>query len=209
VPDAPPDTTEARILDAAHRVFLRRGVDGARTQEIADEAGVNKALLHYYFRTKERLAEAVFLRAAGQLFPGMAAALGADVPVEERVRRVVAFESGFLAANPYLPGYILGELRAHPERMKALIHTTLPVEQLRAGVLGGLQAELDRAAAEGRLRPFRAEEFLVNLVSLIVFPFAARPMLELVLGLDGEAFDAFLARRTEGLADFFLRALRP
>src|SRR5258705_12114381 len=63
--------TEQRILDAAHVVFLRRGSAGARTQEIAREAGVNSALLHYYFRTKDRLAQAVFQRAAMQLMPAV------------------------------------------------------------------------------------------------------------------------------------------
>src|ERR1041384_1805079 len=84
--------TEARILDAAHRVFVKRGTAGARTQEIAKEAGVNSELLHYYFRTKERLAEAVFRRAAGQLFPIVAGILGSDLPLEDKVHKVIAVE---------------------------------------------------------------------------------------------------------------------
>src|SRR3954470_9902711 len=84
--------TERRILDAAHRVFMRGGTAGARTQEIAAEAGVNSALLHYYFRTKERLATAVFHRAAGELFPAVAGILASDVSLEEKVRQVIAVE---------------------------------------------------------------------------------------------------------------------
>ncbi len=201
--------TQTRILDAAHRVFVRRGMDGARTQEIADEAGVNKALLHYYFRTKERLAEAVFERAAGQLFPALAGALAADAPIETRVRRVVEFEMRFLEANPFLPGYILAEMRAHPERMKAALGRALPVDTLRQHTLDGLQAALDAEAAAGTIRPIGARDFIANLVSLIVFPFAARPMLEFVLGFEPGDFEAFVERRRERLADFFLHALRP
>src|SRR5687767_15639661 len=81
--------TREKILDAAHAVFVRRGTAGARTQEIADEAGVNKALLHYYFRTKERLAEAVFERAARQLFPPLLSTLTSDLSIEEKVERVI------------------------------------------------------------------------------------------------------------------------
>ncbi len=77
--------TDLRILEAAHRVFVRRGVAAARTQEIADEAGVNKALLHYYCRSKERLADAVSLRAAREMFPRMMAALASDVPLRDRL----------------------------------------------------------------------------------------------------------------------------
>src|SRR5262245_51674400 len=79
--------TERRILDAAHRVFLRRGTAGARTQEIAKEAGVNSALLHYYFRTKERLAEAVFRHAAAQLLPNAVRILGSDAELEVKVEQ--------------------------------------------------------------------------------------------------------------------------
>ena len=79
---SPDRDTEQRILDAAHVVFLRRGTAGARMQEIAKEADVNSALLHYYFRSKERLAEAVFQRAAMQLMPAVIRILGSDAELE-------------------------------------------------------------------------------------------------------------------------------
>jgi AcrR family transcriptional regulator len=205
----PPAETEQRILEAAHRVFLRRGVDGARTAHIAEEAGVNTALLHYYFRSKERLAEKVFARAAGALFPRIAQALAGDGTVEDRVRRFVAVEMEFFQANPYLPGFILSELRRHRERMQALVRSVLPIEEMRATVLTELQRQLDSEAAAGRIRPIRGDDFVVNLVSLIVFPFVATPMLEVILGLDQPAFEAFVQRRKDELADFFMRALRP
>src|SRR3954468_4682805 len=87
-PPLPDGDTERKILDAAHRVFLRSGTAGARTQEIAAEAGVNSALLHYYFRSKERLATAVFHRAAGELFPAVARILLSDVSLEDKIRQV-------------------------------------------------------------------------------------------------------------------------
>src|SRR5215831_12710826 len=99
--------TESRILDAAHRVFVRSGTAGARTQEIAKEAGVNSALLHYYFRTRERLAEAVFRRAASQLMPAVIRILASDTPLDEKVAQVVEVELRQLSATPYVPGYIL------------------------------------------------------------------------------------------------------
>ena len=83
------ERTEQRILEAAHAVFVRRGTAGARMQEIAQEAAVNQALLHYYFRSKERLAEAVFRRAAGELLPRVIDVLGSDAAIEEKVARVV------------------------------------------------------------------------------------------------------------------------
>src|SRR5262252_8411688 len=80
--------TERRILDAAHAVFVQRGTAGARMQDIARAAGVNQALLHYYFRSKDRLAEAVFRRTAAQFMPRIIAVMASDVPLEQKVERV-------------------------------------------------------------------------------------------------------------------------
>src|SRR5512139_1959430 len=82
--------TEQRILDAARTVFVRRGTAGARMQEIAAEAGVNQALLHYYFRSKERLASAVFQQVAARVFPVLLQVLGSDMTLDEKVERVVS-----------------------------------------------------------------------------------------------------------------------
>src|ERR1700704_1909452 len=89
---APDGQTEQRILGAAHTVFLRRGTAGARMQDIATEAGVNQALLHYYFRSKARLSEAVFRRAARQLFPTVFEVMASDAELEDKVTRVVQLE---------------------------------------------------------------------------------------------------------------------
>src|SRR3954471_10683573 len=105
--------TEQRILDAAHAVFVRRGTAGARMQEIAKEAGVNQALLHYYFRSKERLSTAVFAQFATRLFPALIEILGGDAPLDEKVDRVIALYLANLTRNPFLPGYLLSELHHH------------------------------------------------------------------------------------------------
>jgi AcrR family transcriptional regulator len=203
-----PDT-EAQILEAAHRVFLRRGTAGARTQEIADEAGVNKALLHYYFRTKERLAEAVFLRAAQTLFPQMLAALASNLPLREKLQQAVEAELTILEANPYLPGYIISEFQYRPDTFRALLTGALPVEAVRRAVFEKIQTQLDAEAEAGRLRPTRAEDFIVALMAQLVFPVAAAPMLETLLGLDADAQRAMTERRRDGLADAILRSFAP
>src|SRR3954466_6008424 len=106
--------TEARILDAAHSVFIRRGTAGARMQEIAAEAGVNQALLHYYFRNKEQLARAAFERAARGFMPAVVQMIASDIGLEDKVRRIVELELDALSRAPYLPGYIIGEVTHRP-----------------------------------------------------------------------------------------------
>src|SRR5947199_9912696 len=91
---------EQRILDAAHVVFVRRGTAGARMQEIADEAGVNKALLHYYFRSKSRLAAAVFQRVARGLFLRVSEILGSNATIDDKVRDVIRLYPEQLSKTP-------------------------------------------------------------------------------------------------------------
>jgi TetR/AcrR family transcriptional regulator len=203
--------TEQRILDAAHAVFVRRGTAGARMQEIAREAGVNQALLHYYFRSKEQLAQAAFARAAAQFMPAVIGVMAGAGELEDKVRRVVALELDHLSRAPFLPGYILGEVTHRPERAAQLIAAMVgeTADDIRPRVFGTLKAQLDARIAAGTLRPIAPHSFMVNLMALCIFPFAARPMLMTMLGLDDEGFARFIAVRREELPAFFLGALRP
>jgi TetR/AcrR family transcriptional regulator len=206
-----PADAEQRILDAAHRVFLRRGSAGARTQEIADEAGVNKALLHYYFRSKERLASAVFRRAAAKLMPPVIATLGSADDLETKVQRVIEIELDVLLRHPYLPGYIISELTHNPDRGKQFLAalSEMPLAELVSTVLAVLGRQIRARVRAGGMRPITPDQFILNLLSLCIFPFAARPMVQTVLQLDDAAFERLIARRKRELPTFFLQALRP
>lgn len=211
---APPERdgdTEQRILDAAHTVFMRTGTAGARMQEIAREAGVNSALLHYYFRSKDRLAEAVFHRAAAQLFPVVVGVLASDRPLAEKVRAIVEIETDRLSRTPYLPAYIISELAHHPERITQFISamTGSRPEALGRKLLRVVGGQIGEEVRAGRMRPVAPEQLLVNLLSLCIFPFAARPMISALMGLDDKAFARFIRERRETLPAFFLDALRP
>jgi AcrR family transcriptional regulator len=204
--------TEQAILEAAHRVFLRHGTSGARMQDIAREADVNQALLHYYFRSKDRLAAAVFRRAAMELLPPLVALLAdAALSLDEKITRVVHHELDQLSRTPYLPGYVLSELTHHPERCEQLIGvlTGLRVDAFAPTVLAVLDAQLRDAAREGRMRAIAPEDFLATLVSLCIFPFAARPMLSALFRWDADAWAEFVARRRRDLPGMIREALRP
>jgi AcrR family transcriptional regulator len=203
--------TERRILDAAHAVFVRRGTAGARMQEIAAEAGVNQALLHYYFRSKEQLAQAAFARAASEFLPAIVEVMASGAELEEKVVRVVALELDQLLRVPYLPGYIIGEVTHRPERARQLIVAMAgeSADDIRPRLFGTLKAQIDARVAAGTMRPIAPHTFMVNLMSLCIFPFAARPMLMAIAGLDERGFAQFIARRREELPAFFLGGLRP
>ena len=203
--------TEQRILDAAHAVFVRSGTAGARMQEIAREAGVNSALVHYYFRSKERLAEAVFRRVAGNLLPSVIKVLSSDRDLAAKVQAVVDVELDALSRAPFIPTYLISELAHHPERARQLVSavTGMVPEEVGRSVLAALQLQIDAEVAAGAMHPIAPDQFVVNLLSLCIFPFAGRPMLQVLLGIDDEGFKGFIDRRRIELPSFFMRALRP
>jgi AcrR family transcriptional regulator len=203
--------TERRILDAARTVFVQRGTAGARMQEIAEEAGVNQALLHYYFRSKDGLAAAVFREVAGRLIPTIARILGSDAPLEAKVDEFVHIYIDTVRQNPFVPGYIISEMHHHPERLSDMMTQatgTHPAD-IGKGFLGRLDAQLAERVAAGTLRHISAEQFFVNLIALCMYPFVARPLITAVLAQDADDFDRFLLQRREQLPAFILGALRP
>jgi TetR/AcrR family transcriptional regulator len=207
--ESPDDGTEHRIFDAADRVFARRGTDGARMQEIAEEAGVNKALLHYYYRTKDRLAEAVFRRTLEKFLPTVIQTMAAeDLEIEEKVERVVHDYLDQLSRRPYMPGYLISEITHHPDRLPRLV-TALAGNQMKRRVLTTLRRQIDERVRQRTMVPITAEQFLVNIIALCVFPFAVRPMLDALLGVDAKSFEKFIDERRRELPAFIMRAVRP
>ncbi|MBA3258564.1 MAG: TetR/AcrR family transcriptional regulator [Gemmatimonadales bacterium] len=202
-PKADQETRE-RILDAAHAVFLRNGTANSRTQEIAAEAGVNKALVHYYFGTKAALADAIFARALGSLMPRIFGILADPArSIEEKVPAIVREQIDFQSARPYFAGYLVSELHAEPERITRLMARggTVPLDVIRR--------QLREGARAGKFRRLGAEQFVANLMGLLIFPFAIRPALCELLALDAAGWRAFLEERRRILPDFFMAGLRP
>jgi AcrR family transcriptional regulator len=202
----PTNDTERRILEAAHTVFVRKGTQGANLKDVAQEADVNQALLHYYFRNKETLADTVFEQVASTFIPRIQEAFAADLPLDEKVESVVQKYAELIRKNPYLPFYVLGELNHNPEEMKERVRSMGVAPWAELDVL----ADQLRAKAEtGDIRPISAEQFVVNLLSLCIFPFVARPLIEIQFDMDDDEFERFIEERLETVPEFFLNAIQP
>lgn len=199
----PNDSTEQKIFDAAHEVFMQKGMDGAKMQEIADRAGINKALLHYYYRSKEKLYEMVARAIIGRALPIIREFLETEYPLEEKIRRFVNFYVDLIARNPYVPIFVISEMNKHPDRF---IDNILPKEIPKPDVFLH-QVEVEIAA--GRIRPIKPQHLLVNMVSLCIFPFVAKPMMRIVIGMNAQEMRIFLDERKEEVLHFILASLRP
>ncbi len=196
--------TKARILAAAHEVFLEHGTARATTQAIADRAGVNKALIHYYFRTKQTLAREVFFAAHGQLWPQVFATLAdPQLPLADKIRQVVAVQLAFVRRRPYLPGYVISELHAEPDLLAEAIgrRGRPPLEVV--------QAQIDAGVRAGTMRPMRAEQLITTLISAMLFPFAIRPALEAMQVFGEGGFEAYLDERERALPDLLIAGMQP
>jgi AcrR family transcriptional regulator len=181
--------TEERILDSARDVFHERGYDGARMQEIADRAGINKALLHYYFRSKDQLFETIFKATVSKFLPAVLQNLAGVETVSVKIHRFVSSYIDTLKANPFIAAFILHELNRNPDRVRGFIPPLVMAKM--APFLDQISREMDA----GTIPKSDPRHFLVNMFSMCIFPFIANPILKSVLSMDADAYDRFLEER--------------
>lgn len=198
-----PADAEQKIFIAAREVFFKQGYDGGRMEEIARRAGVNKALLHYYFRSKRQLFLAVFRASASEIIPHVWTFLAEDGPVLEKLERFVGAYLEVALANPELPAFFFEEVRRNPEWLAAL------VKQHTAGLFDRLSEQVEAEARAGVIRSIPAEQLLVNTLALCAFPFLARPVLKAFTRFDSDAYQAFLESRKTEVVMFLRAALQP
>jgi AcrR family transcriptional regulator len=213
---APADTadiadTESRILAAARVVFTRSGTAGARMQDIAREAGVNQALLHYYFRSKQALADRVFREAAAGLFAALPRTIRPDASLEDVLRDFIHAYIDTTRRTPFVPPYVAAEVHQHPERVVQVIRELSGRDPRDESprLLVTVQAMIDARVRAGEMRPISADQLVVNTMALLAFPFVARALLAGVHGMDDAAFERFLDERRDDLPRFILNAVRP
>lgn len=197
------DSTEQKIFDAAHELFVQKGMDGARMQEIADRAGINKALLHYYYRSKEKLYEAVARVILGRAVPVISQLIESEQPLEAKIRNFIDFYIGVISQNPFIPLFIISEINKHPDRFfEAILPKELPKPQI-------FMRQVEEEIAAGRIRHIHPKHLLINIISMCVFPFIAKPMARIALGMNSAELRLFLEERKEQVTEFVLASLRP
>lgn len=182
-------STEQKIKEAARKLFTQKGFAATRTRDIAEEAGINLALLNYYFRSKQKLFDLIMLENFRQFIGGLSANFTDEtLSMEEKVKRVVNGYIDFLTEFPDLPLFILNEIQGNPSELAKRLHEELaPARRL-------FFQQLVDSKKEGKttLDPF---QFIANLVGLSVFPFVAKPLLQRVLNVSDEQFRAYMDDR--------------
>lgn len=194
--------TEDKIFEAATEVFVEKGMDGARMQDIANRAGINKALLHYYFRTKEKLFTTVFEMIARKLFRKFSPLLDENLTLEDKIRFFFKEHITFLQENPRLPGFILNEVNRNPARIKKML-SAIDFESLGLKLYEQHKNEFQRYG----LTPAFLPQILISMAAISVFPFAAKGILESILDRLDMKFNDFIEERKTFAAEFIIKAL--
>jgi TetR/AcrR family transcriptional regulator len=195
--------TEEKIFESATEVFIEKGMDGARMQDIANHAGINKSLLHYYYRTKDHLFNAVFEMIAGQMFRKFSPVLDKNLTLEEKIRFFFREHIDFLQKNPRLPGFLLNELHRNPARIKKLIQS-IDINKLWTTLEAQHKDELIKYNITKETIP----QLMTSIAAMSVFPFIAKPIVGSIMEKMGYDFDIYIEERKEYAADFVIRALK-
>lgn len=194
--------TESKILNAAKNVFQSKGMDGSRMQEIADSAGINKALLHYYYRSKQVLFEAVFSNAFSLIAPQLNKILNDDTDLFEKIRNFAKNYISFIQKHPYLPNFVINELNRNPEFVIKL------KEKKDFPKLENFTNQINEYVAQGLIRPISPEQLFMNLLSLNLFPVIGAPLFKMFLNLDDAEYKKIMEDRKTEVADFIINAIK-
>ncbi|HCY42084.1 MAG TPA: TetR/AcrR family transcriptional regulator [Prolixibacteraceae bacterium] len=195
------DSTEEKILEAAKNVFVTKGMDGARMQEIADEAGINKALLHYYFRSKERLFEAIFGEIIKYAFPKISRIIASDMGIVNKIEQFVDAYLDVLMKHPFIPGFIMKELSRDPSTFLKMIMKFGFNPQI-------VFTQIEEAMNRGEIIRMDPRHLAVNVISMCVFPFAARPIVSFVIFKEDQpAIEKFYHERATVIKQFVVNAI--
>jgi AcrR family transcriptional regulator len=193
--------TEQLILNAAKKIFIEKGKDGAKMQEIADEAGINKALLHYYFRSKDKLFTVIITEALHNFLPNLEKIFCANIYFEEKIKLSVDSYITLLSENPFIPPFILHELNRNPDEILQLI--------LSSGIQFNLILDAIQKDLNSNLSKIDVRHFIANLLSLCIFPIASRHLLlKILFNNDKKAYDNFIEERKTLVAEFIIKTLK-
>jgi AcrR family transcriptional regulator len=195
-------SAEQKILEAAKQVFMENGLDGARMQDIADKAGINKALLHYYFRSKDKLFERIFTEEAQKFMPRVTEIMLSEMTLFEKIEKFIGQYIDTLIQNPMLANFIMNEIHRNPKEMMTKIwgNQRPPVDKVEEHVA--------KLVKKGVIKPIKGYELMINMVSLCIFPFLAKPMVQWVTKTNDEEFVKMMQQRKKTVVQFVIDSIK-
>lgn len=197
--------TEQAIIEAARKVFQEKGYKEATMRDIAAEAGVNMAMVHYYFRSKENLFYLVLDEAFRLLVEKIVTVLTNDnLDIFEKIRTIVREYITFFSEKPYLPQFLMGEMIRNPEWIGKRMFGNMSFLL----VFRTFSEQLEKEYEKGTIRHISALSLLLNIISLCVFPAIVKPLASEANKCDVSVFDLVIEDRKTEVADFIIKAIQ-
>lgn len=197
--------TEKRILEAAREVFLKKGRDGARMQEIADLAGINKALLHYYFRSKDKLFRMIFRQEIFLMLDNIFSSISDSDTCYEFIQKFVHEYLKNISSRRNVMRFILWELENSADE---LAEWFIEAFKKRGFTSNPVVLRVEKAIAEGEIRPVDPVNFVLSLLGMCVFPFVAAPLLNRILPGFSLSGTTYLLEREESIIDLIWQGVK-
>ena len=197
---------EQLILEVAEKLFLEKGLAGVTTTEIANEAGVNHALLHYYYRTKENLFDKIFEQKAAQLIESFSITINDESSFVEKLKDGIETHFDFLSKNPKLPLFIIREVANDKDRKAFILKTLFPVGNV---IYQKFKILIQNEIKKGAIRPVKTIDLLLNIASLNVFAFiAAQIAFDMDAEEEQEVIRIFLEERRKNNVELIINSLK-
>ncbi len=199
-------TTEERILDAAMKVITRKGFAATRTEEIAKEAGINRTLLHYYYRDKQTIFNLIFETRFKEFFKGLFVIFEADnISLFEKIERMVDHEITTLSKHPHMARFVITEIAHEPNLL--VEHGTKLGLNPRV-MIAAFEKLVVKEVSEGIIKPIEGRQLLINIMSLCIYPFVASPIIQTMMSLSESEFYQLTEQRKKQVSEFIINAIK-
>lgn len=196
-------TTEESILTTARAHFVQYGYAGTRMQAIADDAGINKAMLHYYFRSKKDLYNTIVDDVLDTIFPRIASAIESTDNFWSSVEQLINTYIDTLLDHPEIPVFIMAELsHQRDDFIQKLWVRAAPIDAIKEFMM-----RFQKESEQGRLRPVSPQQLLLSLIGMLVFPFMTKPVFQSMMHMEEGSFRQLMIERKSFVMDFLRSAL--
>ncbi|MCK5050262.1 MAG: TetR/AcrR family transcriptional regulator [Candidatus Cloacimonetes bacterium] len=196
--------TKDKILTVATEIFYNKGFNGARMQEIANLANVNKAALHYYFSSKQELFEVVLLNSFKNLFISFDKVVNSNMPIIEKIDVIIEKYLDFIKTNTQNIKFILNEI----ENNLAFIQKNMETNSMKVKFFDEIFEELHLEMEKGTIKKINPNHLLINIISMCIFPFIAKPLIMEITQFSQEEIQHFFDEQENFIKKFVHNALQ-
>lgn len=196
--------TKKKILQTAISIFREKGKDGAKMQEIADGAGINKAMLHYYFSSKDQLFEEVFKLTAVAYFSNINKIVQSPGSIEEKIGQLCQVYIDMSLENPYMPVFMIAEMHRSPSDFFKHIFS----DKKDKPDFVSFKKQIEEEVAKGKIIPIKPMQLIFNILSLCVFPIVSRPMMQFVGSISDKEFLQLMEERKNLIPRLILSSIQ-